>query len=109
MDVPVGTYQIIVEDEKECADTLDFEVSSVPSFTATLTDLESLCFDETGNLAAVIQEEGIGPYSYVWESGEMDSLITVPTSGDYVVTVTDAEGCDTIFANDYPPIRSNPN
>lgn len=36
---------------------------------------------------------GTGPYSFSWDNGSTDSVLTNVPAGTYVVTVTDANGC----------------
>jgi Secretion system C-terminal sorting domain len=53
---------------------------------ATLTQL--------GNRAnAVVTNQGVRPYTYLWSNGATTPFITINSSGDYAVTVTDSIGC----------------
>jgi len=36
---------------------------------------------------------GVGPYTYLWDTGAKTSCITVADTGSYRVTITDAKGC----------------
>lgn len=37
---------------------------------------------------------GVAPYTYLWSNGSTTSQITPTTSGNYCVTITDANGCN---------------
>ncbi|MCX6271067.1 MAG: matrixin family metalloprotease, partial [Bacteroidetes bacterium] len=42
---------------------------------------------------SLLLNPGLGYFSYQWSNGETGSAITVTTTGNYAVTVTDQEGC----------------
>ncbi len=47
--------------------------------------------------ASIMTNNGLNPVTYVWSTGQTDSLATNLNDGDYVVTVSDATGCtDTV-------------
>lgn len=46
-----------------------------------------------GKLQAIT--EGQRPFTYAWSNGATTKLITPESSGEYCVTVTDAQGCET--------------
>ncbi|MEM1319163.1 MAG: hypothetical protein AAGG75_02840 [Bacteroidota bacterium] len=59
-----------------------------------------------GATLMAVANDGTAPYTYLWSTGETTQEIRVTTSGDYEVTVTDAEGCTataTISANNSNP------
>jgi len=45
-------------------------------------------------LEAVPTGSGTAPYTYLWDNGQSNSsILTITTSGNYCVTITDANGC----------------
>jgi len=54
----------------------------------------SFCVQNQGKLT-VTGQTGVGPYTYLWSTGETTKEITGLTSGSYSVTVTDSLGCST--------------
>jgi gliding motility-associated-like protein len=52
------------------------------------------CFGETDG-SAIANVTGVNPFQYLWSTGSPDQSITGLSSGDYFVTITDANGCQT--------------
>src|SRR6187401_1172315 len=50
------------------------------------------CFGESDG-SAIANVTGVSPYQYSWSTGSPDQSITGLSSGDYFVTITDANGC----------------
>lgn len=91
------TYTVTVTDGNDCTASIDFVVDT--------TSIDTLCADFSAymdfiqyppplndSLLAVVSG-GTQPYSFIWSTGETDAQIFTPTSGFYLVTITDANGC----------------
>jgi gliding motility-associated-like protein len=52
------------------------------------------CFGESDG-SAIANVTGISPFQYLWSTGSPDQSITGLSSGDYFVTITDGNGCQT--------------
>jgi gliding motility-associated-like protein len=52
------------------------------------------CFGESDG-SAIANVTGVSPFQYLWSSGSPDQSITGLSSGDYFVTITDGNGCQT--------------
>ena len=52
------------------------------------------CFGESDG-SAIANVTGVSPYQYLWSTGSPDQSITGLSSGDYFVTITDGNGCQT--------------
>lgn len=86
-NVMAGTYTCTVGDSG-CFKTATFIVTENPSPVPVVTGPAGTC----GQPSVTLGVSG-GPYSsYVWSTGATTSTITVGT-GNYSVTVTDANGC----------------
>lgn len=53
------------------------------------------CYECSNGEVTANPTNGVSPYSYLWESGETTSTLTNKSSGNYHVTITDANGCTT--------------
>ena len=73
-----------------CDSTIVLHVTVVPAFTpeTTVSGTLSPCVTSSATITA----EG-GYSSYLWSNGDTTPAITVTEAGYYVVTVTDANGC----------------
>ena len=89
-----GTYKITVTDNNSCEYVDSVIVGYSHLLTATFTDSsQTSCNSATTGShfgSATITPNGTGPYSYLWSSGETDSIATKLISGWNTVTVTDA-------------------
>lgn len=63
-------------------------------FRASVTANGATCNAADGS-ASVIPQNGFEPYSYSWSSGDETAEVTMLTSGEYNVTVSDRIGCVT--------------
>jgi len=52
------------------------------------------CFGESDG-SAIANVTGVSPYQYLWSTGSPNQSITGLSSGDYFVTITDSNGCQT--------------
>ena len=107
-----GSYRVLVTDSNGCAGTSDpvvINVNENPQPLVSSNGPTSVCAGGNVNLTAI----GAGPF--VWNTMQIDSLITVSLPGDYWVTSADTNGCigisDTLtvdfFAPFIPEITAN--
>lgn len=90
-------YEITVTDANSCTYDLSFLINS-PSVLLIDTE-ESLVLSDTANqgVGSIVSSVmgGTSPYTYLWSSGETTSFIISKTAGNYSLTLTDNNGCDT--------------
>lgn len=91
-----GSYTITVTDELNCADEVTVEVMDVsgPMAILALTQVQTRCNEANGSLSVSVTG-GTPVYTYAWGHDPLatGAELTELTAGDYVVTVTDANGC----------------
>lgn len=87
-----GNYTVTVTDANGCTNwasvTIDGSTAPTPSISAIATS----CGNSNGS-ATASSINGTAPYTYNWSNGDTGTTITGLASGDYTVTVTDANGC----------------
>ncbi|MCF8464418.1 MAG: PKD domain-containing protein [Flavobacteriales bacterium] len=84
--VTQGTYNVGALDANGCPGTASATVTETPPFAITFSGALSHCAGGTTTITAS------GGSTYVWDTGETTSSITV-SQGTYSVTATNAGGC----------------
>ncbi|MEP7264710.1 MAG: gliding motility-associated C-terminal domain-containing protein, partial [Bacteroidota bacterium] len=95
-----GNYDYTITDAQNCIYSGTATITQPVNFLqGTVTASASLCHgDATGNIDLNISG-GTPGYSFVWSNGATTEDINTLTTGDYTVTVTDANNC--IYSNTY--------
>ena len=96
--IPFGSYQVTISDSYQCT-TVTFLYISQPSLPvqATLDILDVKCYgDSTGSIDMYVWG-GTPPYSYLWNTGQNTPWLSQLFAGNYWVTITDDNGCDTVI------------
>lgn len=87
---PGGTVMLNERTSGGCVGTTSIAVAVGERLEPVITASGSLALCEG---STVTLDAGAGYTSYAWSSGEKTQTIVVGTSGAYMVTVTDANGC----------------
>ena len=93
-DLVAGTYEVTVTDENGCTASAVAEVVGALGPAATITIDQQIAEDDpnSGQLTADV-DGGTVPFIYEWNNGDSTATIDSLPSGNYFVTVTDANGC----------------
>ncbi len=91
-----GTYCLTVTDAAGCAATSCAVVTINSPIAITANVVNASCQSTNDGNISVIASGGSPPYIYLWSSGSTAPVIQGLTSGNYTVTVTDANGCSQI-------------
>lgn len=84
-----GSYTVTAVDADGCIATDAIDIGLTPGLTPSLSGDLDICFGETTTLSTET-----GYFSYEWEGGiSSNETLSVNTSGNYTVTVTEADGC----------------
>lgn len=102
IDAAQGTHYVTVTDADGCPTVCSHKVLEGPcggvdgcDLVADIGQPNLLCPDSTTVQLFAFAGLGTPPYQYAWSSGETTSAIDA-ISGDYQVTITDADGCETV-------------
>jgi gliding motility-associated-like protein len=88
-----GTYSLYMIDSNGCNKTKSFTVNASTRPVLGLdTVVNALCLDTLGSIKPVLSS-GVGPYSYLWSSGQTTKNLLNRAVGTYTLTVTDSKGC----------------
>lgn len=97
-----GAYSVLITDANGCELVQDFVISDPVAITLSLQFTPASCPDLCDGTAGVIAGGGVAPYDYTWSpepgAGQGTSDVTGLCPQAYLLTVTDAVGCDTTIA-----------
>ncbi|MBW6498493.1 MAG: gliding motility-associated C-terminal domain-containing protein [Bacteroidales bacterium] len=104
-----GNYQVTVTDAAGCEATSSISLTDPPQIVISIVSITHIeCHGESTGAVTIIASNGTEPYTYEWDNGETGpSLENIP-AGTYMVTVTDANGCQatlSIEINEPEPIE----
>jgi len=88
-----GTYTVTVTDGIGDNTTESFVINEPDAITVVVSNLSVItCANPQANIS-VFSNGGTGAFSYSWSNGASGASINVGTSGVYIVTATDINGC----------------
>lgn len=90
-----GNYCVTVDDGAGCSVT-----NCIYWYGVTCNLLASVITDSLASTMTAYVTNGNAPYTYLWNNGSTQQVITPTISGNYCVTIYDASGCS-ITACDY--------
>ena len=91
-----GTYIVTVTDGRGTEKIAKAEITD-PRVLAKATMLEKESgLNENDGRAAIQVNQGLAPYTYVWDNGERTQTAVQLSEGNHQVTVTDKNGCQTV-------------
>lgn len=97
-NLTAGSYTVTVTDGNGCDSIQMFNINSS---SASYTFMDSVRMDSCAGacmgFAGVFNiAGGVAPYSFVWEDGSTNNFRDMLCVGNYLVTISDASGCDSI-------------
>ena len=95
-NLSIGNYQVIVSDGNGCLDSATVTINEPNVLTATINPTDNICFGESNGSMSANVVGGMAPYTYAWSTGtSTNNTINNLPIGNYTVTVTDANNCQT--------------
>jgi len=92
-NLPAGQYVFLLTDGHGCTSSLSAEVTQPDPIILALTPENALCFGSNTGSVSAAPAGGALPYGFQWSNGETTTNLDNIPSGDYSLTLTDANGC----------------
>ncbi|MDA8693078.1 choice-of-anchor L domain-containing protein [Saprospiraceae bacterium] len=91
-----GIYSVTITDANGCSTSERLVLSQPDSLQATFLNEMILCYGDSTGQSSVTVTGGVPDYLLNWETGaSIDSISNLP-AGDYVITITDRNGCSLV-------------
>jgi len=91
-----GAYEVQLEDVNGCALELTFEIDEPQPLVFIDCNAEDVTTTGGSNgTATVVVEGGVAPYTYLWSNDQTTNPALDLEAGNYEVTITDGNGCET--------------
>lgn len=111
----VGTYSLTISDAAGCDTTVQFSITAPPPLVPAMAKTNVSCAGACDGTATATVTGGTGTISYNWApgnpTGDGTASVTGLCAGNWSLTVTDANGCDTtvqVVITEPPPITVAP-
>ncbi len=93
-----GVYAVTVTDALGCQAVATAILSDGVALITQTSATDNFCESDTMGTATAVVESGQAPFSYQWSDAAQQTTPTATglTSGTYIVTVTDANGCQAV-------------
>jgi len=91
-----GEYTLTVTDDNGCTINQAATVALSPAVTAEVIKQDVSCAGAADGAFTVEVKTGVAPYTYSWSNGDATDVLRDLSPGDYVLQVTDDEGCSFI-------------
>ena len=104
-NLTAGDYTLTVTDFNNCEAVTTYNIPETPALEAVFEVEPIVCRGEgTGSITVIGVENGTPGFTYLWEDGQTTATIDELPQGDYIATITDANGClDTATATVVEP------
>jgi gliding motility-associated-like protein len=104
------SYTVHVTDANNCVDSITLDITQPNELTVDFINEEPSCFN--GDNGSIVSEVngGVEPYSYDWSSGQVTPAIEELVSANYILTVTDENGCtlvSNLFLDQPTPVQAS--
>ena len=99
------SYAVAIIDANLCNITLTTVIGQPTQILLTGSSTPAYCNTASGSACPSITN-GVGPFSYLWEDGQVDSCGSNFLPGPHIISVTDIDGCmasTTITVGNLPP------
>lgn len=96
INLTAGFYSVIVSDELGCTVFGSVFLTEPPVLECDVDVTDISCAGEVDGEATASASGGVEPYSYDWSNGATGATVTGLAAGNYDVTITDDNGCESV-------------
>ena len=100
-----GTFSVTVTDNNGCTSTESLDITEPNELNFSIASENDIsCFSENNGSIDINVSNGTAPYNFLWSNGATTEDISNLSAGNYTVTITEYNNCETIesFTIDQP-------
>jgi gliding motility-associated-like protein len=91
-----GSYNLTITDANNCSNQFNFNITEPTLLIGNYTAIEPLCYGYSDGQLIGAASGGTTPYAFSWNNGVNAAINGNIPTGNYILTITDANGCQTI-------------
>jgi SprB repeat/Secretion system C-terminal sorting domain len=91
-----GQYGLTVTDQRGCKDSVQITLNDPPKLNLQVDSIDLKCYNDSSGEAIAMVTGGTQPYQYFWNNGDTVSHPKNLNAGNYRVTITDKNNCQTV-------------
>lgn len=91
----VGVHTATITDNLGCLFTATYNLNGQITVTTAIASTSNICFGNCLATSSVTAGGGLAPYTYSWSNTQTGTVANSLCNGNYSVTVTDFNGCQT--------------
>ncbi|MBO3698687.1 SprB repeat-containing protein, partial [Roseivirga sp. E12] len=95
-NVVAGSYTVTIADARGCSINRAFTITQPLALNVVDNVVDVACFGDGDGSIDISVSGGIAPYTYSWSGGGTTQDLFNLTGGSYTLTVTDANGCQSV-------------
>lgn len=92
-DLCAGTYSLTITDQANCSLIQDFNITTPDSLLVEIDSIVNESGDQSNGEIFITASGGISPYFFSWSNGSNEEDLFDLSTGNYNLTLTDANGC----------------
>ena len=105
---PLGSYSCVITDALGCSVTKYASIYQTSPLNVGFSSSPASCIFTADGSVTANATGGSSPYSYTWSNSQNGPTATGLITGNYYVTVTDANGCANDYQNSQAFVGYNP-
>ncbi len=91
-----GNYRVTISDVNGCTTTENYSVQEQITLDPQVTVFSADTCGANNGMAIAVVTGGSQPYNFLWSTGSSSQIVSNLASGQYILTVTDANNCQVI-------------
>jgi hypothetical protein len=92
-NMSAGNYAITVTNSLGQSATASFQLGQPEPLQTGFTSVQSVGCNNSPGSATIAPSGGTSPYLFLWQDGQQTQTASLPFSGNWIVTITDAHQC----------------